>query len=286
MADDTLAERIFGFVRNAGSADFEGLSLELFARQYETLPAYRRHCETLGVSPTTVGHWSEIPAIAAEDATEPDAWRESEEFSSSSPTLAQGLFRSALPELFDPLRLQLLVGAVEGPSAGARLLGTLGRDAPQGSLVSGARLDAKALRSWLGARQRDRRPVSLVSDPAGFARLLGVLERRAVKFRLPPGSEAFCVLAFGATASAPKDSWSRPLLAGLGLPAESCLRVFAGPRASTPLLEHVSGSDRGVRLPHWVRTAPVAGGSLALFDLASIDAPPRRLPASSDLRFS
>jgi hypothetical protein len=45
--------------------DFNQLSLELFALQYQRNPTYRKTCEKLEISPGTIEHWSKIPAVPA-----------------------------------------------------------------------------------------------------------------------------------------------------------------------------------------------------------------------------
>ena len=50
-----------------GSADteFNLFALELFALQFAHNAAYRRFCESRGVKPGSIGHWSSIPAVPA-----------------------------------------------------------------------------------------------------------------------------------------------------------------------------------------------------------------------------
>ncbi|HXC98900.1 MAG TPA: hypothetical protein VN048_06135, partial [Verrucomicrobiae bacterium] len=45
--------------------DFNRLALSLFALQYSHNPPFRRFCESRQISPDTVEHWSQIPAIPA-----------------------------------------------------------------------------------------------------------------------------------------------------------------------------------------------------------------------------
>jgi len=49
----------------AGGAGFNQLALALFALQFERVGPYRRLCQARGVTPETVTHWHEIPAIPA-----------------------------------------------------------------------------------------------------------------------------------------------------------------------------------------------------------------------------
>jgi hypothetical protein len=43
--------------------EFNGLALMLFTLQFEHNPAYRKLCEARKISPSSVSHWSQIPAV-------------------------------------------------------------------------------------------------------------------------------------------------------------------------------------------------------------------------------
>src|SRR5262249_14383291 len=43
-------------------AEFDRLAREVFARQYESCAPYRAFCERRGRKPSSVAHWTEIPA--------------------------------------------------------------------------------------------------------------------------------------------------------------------------------------------------------------------------------
>jgi hypothetical protein len=57
-----LRERIAG-QGNAPWPDFNSLALELFPRQFQGNPAYRRLGEVRKLTPLTVTHWTQIPAV-------------------------------------------------------------------------------------------------------------------------------------------------------------------------------------------------------------------------------
>jgi hypothetical protein len=52
-------------------------------------------------------------------------------------------------------------------------------------------VDARRIRSFLGARQRDQRPTLVVATAFALVQLLEALERFDLRFRLPPGSVIF-----------------------------------------------------------------------------------------------
>lgn len=257
MASGALEQRILDFVRDADTGDFGELALALFERQFESLPSYREHCEALGVAPTSVANWREIPGV---DRSESGAFESSEPAEPGE--FPSALVRVALPELFSPGTVWLLIDTLEG-------------EAPKDSFVSrGQRLDIKQLRSWLGARQRDRRPVQIVAAVAGYANLIELLERRGLKFRLPPGSVAFCMTPIETAATA---SWDASLAERLGVNPEAYRRVIRGQASSTPLLEDAEGPSGSFRLPHWVRVTSSDSDPLAILDLASIGTPAHRI---------
>ncbi len=258
-----LRQRIIEFVRNAEAGDFGELALELFSEQYGRLAGYREACVRQGVTPETLSAWREIPMGAAP--------------ASGSIELEAHVIATALPELFRSGPLSLIVGSgpedpeTAGTGVGA-LLEILSSHAPEGSFVSrNPKLDTRALRSWLGERQRDRRPVRLIGSAAGYERLLEFLDRRGLKFRLPPGSVAHRLIASQATGST---LGAASLNDRLGLSPEACPLILCQSGA-TPFLENPGGSGR-FRLPHWVRAVAYGADRPTLLDLASLDAPAHR----------
>lgn len=284
MSARALEQRILDFVHDADTAGFGDLALALFAQQFESLSGYRKHCETLGVAPAAISDWREIPAVDA--GTMPRA-----EPLESSPSrgFRHALLRAALADLLGAAPLWLVIddgSAAEGNAA--PLIDMLAGEAPQGSFSSsGQRLDAKLLRSWLGARQRDRRPALIIAAPSGYLSLTQLLERRSLKFRLPPGSAAFGMVPIATVTDTgtvtdvgdvgDASSWSASLAECLGLYPEACRRVICGPASSTPLVEVAERPSGSFRLPHWVRARVLDSARLAILDLASLAAPAHRI---------
>ncbi|MDH7502180.1 MAG: hypothetical protein QHJ82_05620 [Verrucomicrobiota bacterium] len=73
---ELFGERMRDFIsRSAGSfhphheperdadSEFNALAIELFKLQYDSVSPYRTWCESQGVKPSSVSHWSQIPAI-------------------------------------------------------------------------------------------------------------------------------------------------------------------------------------------------------------------------------
>ncbi len=46
-----------------GEGDFASIALNVFRHQFDNNTAYQRYCESLGKTPASVAHWSEIPAV-------------------------------------------------------------------------------------------------------------------------------------------------------------------------------------------------------------------------------
>jgi hypothetical protein len=275
MVPEALEQRILDFVRNADTDDFGELALALFEQQFENLTSYRRRCAALGSTPSSITDWREIPRV---DARESDEYGNSEAGAPPEPTrraeFQRALVRAALVEICIPGPVWLVIDTRSTANADP-VIDALAGEAPTDSLISrGQRLDAKQLRSWLGARQRDRRPVQILTAAAGYASLIELLERRGLKFRLPPGSKALCLTPIRTAAIA---FWNDALGPHLGLGPEARRRVLCGQASSTPLLEQTGGPGGSFRLPHWVRVTSRGSGSLAILDLALVDTPAHRI---------
>jgi hypothetical protein len=68
-ASAPLSDRLLHFIQLSQSEPgqseecFNELALELFERQFSWIPVYRRYCESRGAKPSSVRHWSAIPAV-------------------------------------------------------------------------------------------------------------------------------------------------------------------------------------------------------------------------------
>lgn len=63
--NDKMAQRIFDYISKK-EGDFNDLSLDVFAYQYEHCEAYRHYCRQLHKTPETLETWQEIPAVSTE----------------------------------------------------------------------------------------------------------------------------------------------------------------------------------------------------------------------------
>ena len=65
--EEAVATALAAFIArgNAEDASFDALARRLFGYQYARNEPYRRFCQSQGVTPETVGHWSAIPPAPA-----------------------------------------------------------------------------------------------------------------------------------------------------------------------------------------------------------------------------
>jgi hypothetical protein len=144
-------------------------------------------------------------------------------------------------------------------------------------------LQAQALRGFLAARQRDRRPALVLATAHALVQLLDTLERLQLSFRLPSGSRVFETGGYkGRGREVDRDTLRAGLRQRLGIAPGSVVREYG----MTELTSHFygapsAGGDGPYLAPPWVRTrvldpltlaeAPAgAPGLLAIFDLANV----------------
>ncbi|WXG39825.1 MAG: hypothetical protein WED07_03200 [Candidatus Freyarchaeum deiterrae] len=55
-----------GYNRKVDGSEFNDISLRLFLFQYHNNKPYRKYCDKKGITPSNVGNWEEIPAVASD----------------------------------------------------------------------------------------------------------------------------------------------------------------------------------------------------------------------------
>lgn len=303
-----MIERISAHLRAPDEAAFEPLALDAFAYQFERIAAYRALCERAARTPVTVASWREVPMIPAtafasvELATDPPR----ETFRSSG-TLGEtrSVHRHPFPELYRaaidasfprfclprgarPPMLALVPprGVAPDSSLGFMVDHLLQRFGGPGSdYACGERgVEGAKARSWLGARQREGRPVMLLGTSFALADLLDFLGRIDLKFRLPPGSVVFETGGFkGRAREISRAGLHQRLAAQLGIAGE----MVVGEYGMTELTSQgytatlAGGDPETFVAPPWMKVRvldPVslaelpagAPGLLAFFDLANL----------------
>ncbi len=303
-----LAERVARFVRRPEPEAFEALAREAFAFQYERVAPFRELCDRRGATPATAASWREVPTVptlafksldlAAAPAVE--VFRSSgttgerrSVHSQPFPDLYRAVIDATLPEAFlagleRPPMLSLVPARAVLPDSSLAFLAdhAIARfGAADSATVFGPRgLDSKAARSWLAARQRDRRPAAILATALALASLLEALERLDLRFRLPAGSRVFETGGFkGKRREIGRAELGARIRERLAVPPGRVVREYG----MTELTSHfytraLAGGDPDLFVPPpWTRvrvldpatleeTRPGAVGLLAVFDLANL----------------
>jgi len=304
----TIVDRLLAEIPRWSSASpFDELALAAFAHQFERVPAYRALCERAGRTPGAVASWRDVPAVpAAAFATVELATAAPRETFRSSGTTggARSVHRHPFPELYRtvidatfpaaclprgdrPAMLSLVPPRDVAPDSSLAFLvdHAMTRFGGPGSAYGfGARgVELGACRSWLGARQREGRPVLILATAFALADLVERVERMNLHFRLAAGSAIFETGGFKGR----RGEISRPELLArcatwLGVPAAAVVSEYG----MTELTSHAytraltGGADGLFVPPPWLKVRALdpltlselpAGerGLLAFFDLAN-----------------
>jgi hypothetical protein len=199
--------------------DFDGWARELFALQFRFNPAYQKICATRGVTPATVEHWTQIPAVPTAAFKELDlsclpAAERTAVFHSSGTTEQTPSRHFHGAESLALYEASLLAGWERALGAGGRLLFlTPGRSAaPHSSLIhmfdtlrrrralpesvflgslagDGAwGVDFPAVLRELSSAVVAGQPLTLSGTAFSLVHLLDHLAEKDLRFRLPAGS--------------------------------------------------------------------------------------------------
>jgi hypothetical protein len=156
---------------------------------------------------------------------------------------------------------------------------------PESATAFGPRgVEAAKARSWLGARQREGRPVLVLATAFALAQWLDSLERLGLKFRLPAGSAVFETGGFkGRTTEVAREELLGRLQGWAGVPAASVVREYGMTELTSQCYSgSLLGEDPDLFVaPHWVRVrildpetlAEVPAGTpglICVFDLANL----------------
>jgi hypothetical protein len=309
-----IHERVRRFLDDPAADDFDELALAAFAHQYELGEPYRRLCDGRGARPGTVASWREVPAVPAaafkrlDLSTAPAGAAGVETFRSSGTSRGEGerslhrhphpdLYRQTLDvafPLFCPLAaarppmLALVADREQAPDSSLSFMvdHVLRRWGGPGSAHAFGRhgVDARAARSWIGARQRAGRPALLLATAFALADLLDACERMGLRFRLPAGSAALVTGGFkGRRRELAGGELAARLADRLGVPAEGLFGEYGMTELTSQLYTRtlVGGDPELYAAPHWVRVraldpatlaeAPAGeAGLVAVFDLANL----------------
>jgi len=292
-----LEARVNNFIdSDGGSEPFERLALDVFAYQYEHVPAYARLCERRGVDPRSVTGWRDIPPMPS-DAFKYDLGLAGERphvFVSSGTTVGPELRsryalttletyrrsalahfrRMVLPDDPGPMAVLLL-----GPSAQSHAESSLGRmfswcvdafGSEESTVAFGedGNVDLDVAVDWLRRRAESCEPVLLLAVTSAISALFDELRNRRLELRLPADSRLVDTGGRKAGAGGPRVLSSRGVLKAawrnLHIPAYCCVNEYGMTEMLSQfyddaLLSRVDGSfvARSKLGPAWVRTTIV-----------------------------
>ena len=253
-------------------AEFNGLALVLFALQFAHNAPYRRICEARRVTPDSIAHWWQIPAVPAAAFKEleltclpPD--ERTHVFHSSGTTEQRpsrhfhsaeslAVYEASLwPWFWRNLRFticDLRLAALTPPPAqapcsslvhmfeivrtelGAEVGAFVGRVNPDGSWM----VDVSAATSAVECSRRDGKPLLLLGTAFSFVHLLDALESLKLDFRLPPGSRVMETGGYkGRSRALPKTELHALITERLGVPASNIICEYGMSELSSQAYE-------------------------------------------------
>ena len=298
-------ERIQRFIGDPSCEPFDELARDAFAFQLERVALLRALAERRGLRPEDVASWRDVPMVPATAfrTVELAAAPAVEIFRSSGTTEGPrsvhhhpypALYRAVVDATFPaavlgglerPPMLSLIPDRAQAPDSSLAFMvaHAMERWGDAASVVAcGPRgVAAPAVRGFLAARQRDRRPTVLLATSFALVHLLETLERLDLRFRLPAGSRVF---ETGGTKGRSRELTRAELLAGLAARLDVGAAQIVREYGMTELTSHFYAGESGdetFRPPPWVRVrvldpstleelAPGETGLLAVFDLANV----------------
>ncbi|HEX5724833.1 MAG TPA: hypothetical protein VFX98_05175 [Longimicrobiaceae bacterium] len=293
---ERLRDGILGVIAHGTGAplpdgEFDALARAVFAWQFECNRPYRLYCERRGVSPATVGHWSETPAVPT------DAFKAAA-LVCGDPAAAQAVFRTSgttlgrerrgthyLPDLSlyhaalragfaahllpDGARPRL-VSLVPAPrdlpdSSLSHMVGEVARTFAAGGeagwfVTPEGGIDAAGIAGALRAAEAADGPICVVGTAFAFVHWLDVLRAGGERFRLPPGSRVMDTGGIkGRSREVTREELYGEIGERLGVGAAWCVNEYGMTELGSQFYDGVAGradapSARLHSGPPWVRT--------------------------------
>lgn len=259
-------------------SQFHQLARCLFAAQFESIQPYRNLCLARGLTPSSILHWTRIPAIPTVAFNEFD-WTSLHPKDRSRVFLSSGTSRNAPSRHFhDASSLDLYECSIRAwaptwlfPTARQRLdllfLTPGPPQAPHSSLVHMFETlrcewgtansqflggcDSAGLwtvspdlaRQALKKNETTLRPVALLGTAFSFVQLLDQLAATQTQFVLPPGSRILETGGYkGRSRALAKTELYRQLTATLGIPATAIISEYGMCELSSQAYDHAAGS--------------------------------------------
>lgn len=293
-----MEQRILDYIARNDDADgdFDALALDVFRRQYEAVPLYRRLCDARGVAPQSVGRWQEIPAAPADifkldlglegagrhrfqssGTTEGPDRRSRHEVGSLTTYKAAALGhfeRMVLADEPGPLSVLVL-----GPTLDTHPLSSLGQmfswcveaygtDVRATTFDADGGFDLDGAVAWLRQAAAGKQPVLLLCVSSALSAVIDELRKRGLELRLPADSRIVDTGGNKPSAAGSRVMSSKGLLKAcwryLHVAAYLCVNEYGMTEMLSQfyddaLLSRFDGSltPRAKVGPHWVRTTIV-----------------------------
>jgi len=289
-------DKVLAFIHAPQDTEFEALALEVFAHQFECIPAYRRVCERRALTVRTVRDWRAIPPVPTLAFKHLDLCCASPERVFVTSGTTQGterrgshampdlrLYRAAavrgmrqflFPDLDRMCILSLLPATTERPESSlaqmvAWALEEMG--SPSSSIcASNDRFDFAALPEGLRQSEREGAPVCIMTTTASLLRFFDHCRDHRWSWRLPHSSR---LMDTGGAKGAPRTLSRKGLLAAcwntFAIPGYFVVNEYGMTELSSQFYDNVvrdrySGrfGHRALAGPAWTRTRVLDPGSL------------------------
>jgi anaerobic magnesium-protoporphyrin IX monomethyl ester cyclase len=291
---------VLEFVSRGIGADDEGrfneLALRAFELQYSTDEAYRKYCAKTSISPESIRHWFEIPAVASfpfrKTLASAFSKREAEEFYSRSgvaelrrkrgpffPDSDIRMLAAGANELLqkayvfpdtDSIKMLFMVPIpVMAPgmvmASGLELIKRRFGTGDSRFLISFKGLDLRGLISALRQSEKTGQPLALLGATWGFDYFFDSCKKAGIRFRLPRGSRIVDSGGYvGRYTKCTKEAFFGKCLEILGIGENVCINALWLCESSTVYFDNIfRNSLTGVKrerfkeLPPWSRIIAV-----------------------------
>jgi Acyl-protein synthetase, LuxE len=277
--------------------EFNGLALMLFTLQFDHNTAYRKICQARKISPETVSHWTEIPAVPTSAFKEFDITclppeQRAAVFHSSGTTVQKpsrhfhnveslAVYETSLLAWFRPQvqsggNLAILTpGPLHVPNSSlVHMFETIRRDfgAPEKSFLGkldgmgGWTVDFEAAVQTLERACNRGERLMVLGTAFSFVHLLDYLAQKELRFKLPPGSRIMETGGYkNRSRSLPKEELHTLIAERLGVPASYILCEYGMSELSSQAYQEGlrvegrgSDSSRNFRFPPWARAKVVS----------------------------
>jgi hypothetical protein len=273
-----------GVARATTDAEFDGLARDVFAFQYERCAPYRAYCDRLKLTPQTVAHWKQIPAVptsafkdfaltcfpAEEAVAEFHTSGTMREKAGKHYLRTLEMYEAAIRPNFaahllaDNARLPMMAltpSPQEAPhSSLSHMMGVVTREFGQDDsefYVEGELLRVERVVRDLSKAQGAHQPVFLLGTAFAFVHLLDHLNRQGLKFAMAEGSRVMETGGFkGRSREMPKAELYGLIERLIGVPKARIVNEYGMTELSTQFYDaslQVNHQTDCKAVPPWAR---------------------------------